>query len=600
MIRFENVCKSYGEQDLFTDLSFTINPDDKCGFVGRNGTGKTTLFKLILEKEALNSGSIQTPNDYTFGYLDQHITFSKKTIIEEATHDMKCEEWERDYKAETVLFGLGFTKEDMQKNPKDLSGGFQLRIQLAKVLFSESSCLLLDEPTNYLDIVSIRWLKRFLKTWKGSFIIISHDREFLDSVTNHTIGLHRKKMYKVRGGTETLFDLILNEEESYLATRKNIEKKRAHLEGFITRFGAKATKATQAKSKQKALDKIAPLEQLMKLHSLQFSFNEKPFPGRKILSAQNVCFSYDKKKGQESDTDLIKDLSIDVVKGNKIAIVGKNGYGKSTILKLLCNELKPRKGDVEVSENASIGYFGQTNIDRLDPSNTIIDEISLSNPLLNIGEVRKICGIMLFAKDEAKKKISVLSGGEKSRVLLGKILAKPCNVLLLDEPTNHLDMESIESLLESLEKFVGALVIVTHSEMILNRLDLNKLVVCHENQQNFYSGNYEEFMEKFGWNEDSLGENEKDQLKSLKNKQNKNSVLDKKALKELRKEIKKNENKIATLERSLKKDRESLDLATINGDINEVETFAKSIEDRQKKIDFIFSKLEELSKDLEC
>jgi ATP-binding cassette, subfamily F, member 3 len=589
MIRFDKVCKSYGQRELFNDLSFCINPHDKCGFVGRNGSGKTTLFRLLTNKEAIESGRIVVPKDFTFSCLEQHLSFSQKTILEEAIHNMTCEEWEKEYRAETVLFGLGFKKEDMNKDPRELSGGYQLRVHLAKVLFSDASCLLLDEPTNYLDIVSIRWLKKFLKSWNGSFIIISHDREFLDSVSNHTIGLHRTKIYKIKGGTNNLFKLILQEEEHYEASRLNIEKKREHMESFVKRFGAKASKASQAKSKQKALDKIQALEQLTRLHSLKFNFNEKPFSGKKILTSENISFSYN----MEDDSDLIKNLSLTIEKGEKIAIVGKNGYGKSTILKLLSKELKSNSGSLSISENASIGYFGQTNIDRLDPSSTILEEIISVNPALNIGEVRRICGIMMFKKSDVDKKVSILSGGEKSRVLLGKILATKCNLLLLDEPTNHLDMESIESLLEALEDFAGAVVLVTHSEMILNRLFLDKLIICHQKNQNLFLGNYSEFLEKKGWSEDEENKKDKKKLKCLKPKKNND------ALKELKKEIKKLENKIISLEKAQKKDSDILSDAYKNGQSEQIAKFSKIVSDRQEEIESLFVDLEMLSKQYE-
>lgn len=595
MIRFDKVCKSYGKRDLFKDLSFCIHPDDKCGFVGRNGSGKTTLFRLLTNRESIDSGLIQMPNDYTLGYLDQHISFSKNTILEEAMESLKCEEWEKEYKAETVLFGLGFKKEDMQRAPEEFSGGYQIRVHLAKVLLSEPSCLLLDEPTNYLDIVSMQWLKKFLKSWVGAFIIISHDRGFLDSVSTTTLGLHRNKMYKISGGTKNLFDLILKEEKHYESTRASIEKKRSHLESFVKRFGAKASKAAQARSKKKALDKIPSLEQLMELHSLRFSFNEAPFPGERILTAENICFSYPDMLQKNHNGYLIDNLSLSVEKGERIAIVGKNGYGKSTILKLLSQELSPDNGSVLISDNASIGYFGQTNIDRLNPSNTVIEEIASANTLLNEGEVRRICGIMMFARDDAKKKISMLSGGEKSRVLLGKILAKPCNLLLLDEPTNHLDIESIESLLDSVEEFFGAVIIVTHSDMILSNLSLDKLIICQKDEQDLFLGNYEEFLEKKGWPEEEVKKKKKTPKDSVKKKTNDHDPL----LKGMKKEINKLESSIDSIEKKLVNEELSLVDASKNGNKEQIIKLSKSIFEKREKIDKLFSDLEKLSKEYE-
>ena len=376
--------------------------------------------------------------------------------------------------------------------------GFQLRLHLAKVLLSEPDCLLLDEPTNYLDILSIRFLSRFLKQWKGELILISHDREFMDDVTTHTLGVHRKKVKKVKGGTTVFFERVIQEEEIYARTRQNLEKKKAHLQSYIDRFGAKASKAAQAQSRQKMLGRIPALEELKNLYNLNFNFHERPFMGKKMVEVKEIVFSY------EMEKPIIHEFSLAIEKGERIAIIGKNGYGKSTLLRLISGELGPLKGEVRVSEAASIGYFGQTNIQRLKDSATIEEEISVANPTLNLTDVKSICGQMMFGGDAAKKKISVLSGGEKSRVLLGKILAKPCNLLLLDEPTHHLDVESIEALIDALEDFEGAVVIVTHSELILKRLALHKLIVCHVSRQELFLGHYEDFLEKVGWEEEAI------------------------------------------------------------------------------------------------
>ena len=409
---------------------------------------------------------------------------------------MACVREEKDclYKAETILFGLGFKEEDFDRCIKDFSGGYQLRLHLAKVLISEPDCLLLDEPTNYLDIVSIRWFERFLKQWKGEFILISHDREFMDNVTTHTIGIHRQKIRKVKGDTVTFYEQMLLEEEVHEKTRQNVEKKRAQVQSFIDRFGAKSSKATQAQSKQKMLSRIPVLEKLKELSNLDFHFNEAFFPGKKMIEATDVSFSY-------GDQDLIKGLSLSIEKGERVAILGKNGRGKSTILRLLAKDLVPRQGVLKYSENLSIGYFGQTNIDRLNPQHTVEEEISIANTALNRTEVKALCGLMMFSSDQANKVTSILSGGEKSRVLLGKILAKPCNLLLLDEPTHHLDMESIEALIDALEEFEGAVILVTHSELILKRLPFDKIVVCHEGRQDVFLGDYNDFLEKDGWHD---------------------------------------------------------------------------------------------------
>ncbi len=482
---------------LFEKASFSLQPKERCALVGRNGSGKSSLFRLLIGKETPDSGTIARRKNYTIGMLDQHIVFTKKTLLEEAALGLRPEEKDCLYKAETILFGLGFKDEDMDRHPHEFSGGYHLRIHLAKVLVAEPNCLLLDEPTNYLDITSIRWFTKFLSAWPGEFIVISHDREFLDSISTHTMGIHRQKIHKIKGNTIAFYEQIMQQEEIHEKTRQNLEKKREHLQGFIDRFGAKASKATQAQSKQKMLSRIPVLENLKNLYHLDFSFNEAFFPGKKMLEAHKLSFSYRPQPGRH----LIERLTLEVEKGERIAIIGKNGRGKSTILRLLAGDLPPNEGTVKLSENTKIGYFGQTNIDRLHPKNTIEEEIAAANPALNRTQIKGICGLMMFSGDKSNKLNSVLSGGEKSRVLLGKIIAAPCNLLLLDEPTHHLDMESIEALIDAIEDFSGSVIMVTHSELILKRMMLHKIIICHEDRQELHLGTYEEFLEKGGWHD---------------------------------------------------------------------------------------------------
>lgn len=498
MIQVDGLTLAYHGESLFEDALFSIQPGERCALVGRNGMGKSSLFRLLTGKETPDKGTIAKRKNYLIGTLDQHIVFTQPTLIEEAALGLREAERDCVYKAETILFGLGFKEEDMERSPQEFSGGYQLRLHLAKVLVGEPDCLLLDEPTNYLDIVSIRWFTKFLLEWKGEFMLISHDREFLDSVSTHTMGIHRQKITKVKGSTIDFFEQIMQQETIHEKTRVNLDKKREHLQGFIDRFGAKASKATQAQSKQKLLSRIPVLENLKDLYQLDFQFNEANFPGKKMLEAQGVSFSY-----VSAEHPMIKNLSLTVEKGERIAIVGKNGRGKSTILRLLAGELAPNSGEVKRSDNLAIGYFGQTNIDRLHPRNSVEDEISIANPKLNLTQIKGICGLMMFSGDKSKKLNSVLSGGEKSRVLIGKIIASPCNLLLLDEPTHHLDMESIEALIDALEDFEGAVIMVTHSELILKRMLLDKIVVCHEGRQEIHLGTYEDFLDKDGWNDDS-------------------------------------------------------------------------------------------------
>jgi ATP-binding cassette, subfamily F, member 3 len=565
MIQFDDVELSFSGHTVFKDVSFSLQRGERCAFVGRNGSGKSTLFKLIAGELELDGGSISISKDYRIGYLNQHIKFTKPTIIEEAVLGLPEHERDEVYRAEKILFGLGFTEEDLDRSPSEFSGGYHLRLHLAKVLVSEPDCLLLDEPTNYLDILSIRWLMNFLRRWPGEFMIISHDRDFLDKVSTHTMGIHREKIRKIKGSTLDFFKLILEDEELHEKARLKQEKKRAHMESFVERFRAKASKAAQAQSRVKMLEREPVLDQLGQISELSFSFQEAQFPGRKMLDARNLEFSY-------TDEPLIENVSIEIEKGERVAIIGKNGRGKSTLLRLLGGDLTPYKGAVEYSDNTRLGYFGQTHIDRLDTKHTISEEIGLANHNLNITQIKGIAGAMMFSGDLSDKKISVLSGGEKSRVLLGKIVAQPCNLLLLDEPTHHLDIESIEALIGALEEFDGSVVMVTHSELILRRLNLDKIILCEEAKQTVFLGTYDEFLEKIGWDEKKAPAKEKKP----------DTRIDKP---DYKKEIQACEKKIAQLEEEQKKSTKLLDAGDLSPEL------LKAIAHRQGQIEELETEL---------
>lgn len=581
MIQFDRVTLQFGGHLLFSEASFTIQKGERCGLIGRNGSGKSTICRLIDGELEPDEGQLTFPKNYRIGFLHQHIQFTEATILEEACLSLLPHEKDHIYKAEKILFGLGFTEKDLEASPSTFSGGFHLRLHLAKVLISEPDCLLLDEPTNYLDILSIRWLMHFLKAWKGEFILISHDRDFMDQVTTHTMGIHRQKVRKMKGSTLDFFGQVLLEEEVHEKTRLKQEKKRSNVESFVNRFGAKASKATQAQSKIKQLAKEPVLEKLNQISELSFAFQESSFPSKKMLVAENLQFSYHKEP-------LISDFSCEIEKQDRIAIIGKNGRGKSTLLRLLGQDLSPIEGAVKISDHTKVGYFGQTHVERLNPKHSIEEEISLANSSLNFTEIKGIAGLMMFGGALSEKKISVLSGGEKSRVLLGKIVAKPCNLLLLDEPTHHLDIESIEALIGALEDFSGAIVIVTHSELILRRLELNKIILCEESKQSLFLGNYDEFLEKRGWDEET-----KENLPK-KNQQNprrdKADFVKKRsaALRPLEAAIQECESKIIALEDDHKKDQILLEKGEMSSE------FLKSFSLRQKQIEEHESRLYEL------
>lgn len=590
MIQVDDLSIAFQGVFLFKEASFSIQRGERCGLVGRNGSGKTTLFKILAKQEEPDSGIIATSKNYSIGVLNQHITFSHSRVVDEAASALSESEKDNVYKAEKILFGLGFKESDLDRNPTEFSGGYQIRIHLAKLLIAEPNCLLLDEPTNYLDIVSIRWFTKFLKEWKGEFMIISHDREFMDSVTTHTMGIHRQKVKKIQGSTVDFYEKIFLDEEIHEKTRLNLEKKKAHAQEFIDRFGAKASKATQAASRQKLLNRIPTLEKLKDLYDLDFKFKEAYFPGKRMIEAADVCFDYN----SNQDQPLINHFSLSLEKGERVAIIGKNGRGKSTILKLLAQDLKPHHGNVRLWENVHIGYFGQTNIDRLHPQNTIEQEISASNTKLTTTEVKGICGLMMFSSAKADKKTAVLSGGEKSRVLLGKILASPCNLLLLDEPTHHLDMESIEALIDALEEFEGSLILVTHSELILKRLELNKIIVCHEYGQETFLGNYDEFLSKKGWGDEEGGKKNKPKIQNpQKNKQQRAEQIAErsKKLKPILQEIEKKEKRVEFLETEQKKCNDKIIIEAQNGNSKVLQDLSKVVADQTKELEALYAEL---------
>lgn len=515
MIQVSNLKKQYGQRTLFENVTFNVSPRERIGLVGRNGTGKSTLFKIIQGLEDASGGEVVIPKGYRLGVLAQHLKFTEKNIVDECATALPKELEYEVYRAEKILSGLGFSTDDFSRSPYDFSGGQQIRLNLAKMLLSEPQMLLLDEPTNYLDIVSMRWLRNVLKSFPGEVILITHDRDFMDDVVTHIMGIHRGELKKIPGNTEKFYQQLYQAEEIYEQTRQNLEKKKKEIQVFIDRFKAKASKATQAQSKMKLLEKMGDMEELDDLAQMHLRFQYKECPGKYPLTVENLSFGY------EDGPDLFSDLSFSLKKQERVAIIGKNGRGKSTLLNVLGGELTPRTGKMTWHPSSRIGHFGQTNVLRLHLENTIEQEVQASNPDISISHVRAICGSMLFSGDDAKKKIKVLSGGERARVLLGKILACPSNVLLLDEPTNHLDMESIEILMDELTEYPGAVILVTHSERLLKHLAQN-LIVFLGGKAEYFHGGYQDFLDRIGWQqEEEDGESEVPVKKKISRKEHK-------------------------------------------------------------------------------
>jgi len=519
MIELINISKSYPTSELYSGLNLRLNSGDKVGLVGRNGSGKSTLFKLILGEEHQDHGEIKYPKNYKIGTLRQYFDFSENTLIEETALALSEDNKYDIYKAEKILFGLGFSMEDLDKKPNSFSGGYQIRINLAKLLLTEPSMLLLDEPTNYLDILSIRWLKDFLKSFVGEVILITHDRDFMDSVCTHTLGIIRKNALIIKGGTRKFFEQISANAENHEKQKIAQDKKIKDLEEFIAKNKARAATSTLAQSKVKILEKMEKLEDINYETNLSFNFNYKETSAKFLVEVKNLAFGY------TQDNTLFKNITLALSKGETIGIIGKNGKGKSTLLNVIAGELEAQSGSTTFHPSCNFGHFGQTNISHLNAKNTIMEEIYSVNHKLPESLIRSICGIMMFGGDNAKKKISLLSGGEKSRVMLAKIIAKDVNLLFLDEPTNHLDIDSIDSLTKAIKAFKGSCMIVTHSEELL-RAVCDKLIVFTNEGATYFNGNYDEFLRNVGWEEEEGSEKKK----IVKPKRNKKEIKKLRAL----------------------------------------------------------------------
>ena len=604
MIRVENLHKSYGDLILFEGINFALNERERLGIVGRNGHGKTTLFRMILGKESPDSGSIIIPKNYRIGYVSQRLEFSHDTILAEAISALPEAEKDHHWKTEKILAGLGFNQTEFRRHPQAFSGGYQVRLNLAKALISEPDLLLLDEPTNFLDITSIRWIEQFLQSWPHEVILITHDRSFMDKIVTHTMGIHRLMVRKIEGNTAKYYGQIALDEEVYEKTRIKDERRRKEIKQFITRFRAKARQANLVQSRAKTLQKMEKKQKLEKLKILDFSFNSSPFQAKHVVDVQNLNFSYDRA------LPLIRDFNITVAAGERICVVGPNGKGKSTLLKLLSGETTPRSGEISYHPAVKRGSFEQGSVKTLVDNRTVLDEIVFSNPDGDLQHARNVCGAMIFSGDDALKKISVLSGGEKSRVMLGKLLATPANLLLLDEPTNHLDMESCDALLTAIDFFEGTVIMVTHNEMFLHTL-AERLIVFQNDHIAVFDGSYREFLEKDGWHDKSPpagGSGTKTprrettvRLTKKEMRRQRSDIIAQRSKKTgpLEKRISRLEDDIETREVELDRLNEAMQQASQKQDGQRIAELSRAIHANQAAIDKYFDELENITQELD-
>jgi ATP-binding cassette, subfamily F, member 3 len=604
MIRVENLQKGFAGNQLFDGINFKLGSRERIGLVGRNGHGKTTLFRMIMGEESCDEGSITMPKNYRIGIVRQSLGFTEKTVLEEGMKGLPAAKKHHHWEVEKILAGLGFSQSDMQRSPKAFSGGFQVRLNLAKAMVSEPDLLLLDEPTNYLDITSIRWIEKYLVRWPHEIMLITHDRGFMDKVVTHVLGIHRKKVRKIAGSTVKYYSQIAQDEEVYEKTRQNDERRKKEINQFISRFRAKARLANMVQSRIKSIEKMEKKNKLEQLKNLEFSFRSKPFRGKHVLRVEHQQFSYD------PNTPLINDLSFSVNAGDRICIVGKNGKGKTTLLKILAGVLVSEGGSTVYNPNIEIGFFEQTNVQTLIASRTVEEEIGYAHEDLDRQRARDICGAMMFEGDAALKKIGVLSGGEKSRVLLGKILAVPVNLLLLDEPTNHLDMDSCDALLTAIDSFDGTVIIVTHNEMFLHAL-ADRLIVFQNDQISIFEGSYQQFLEKEGWSDEV---DEKRNTTGLQEDMASHGKLTKKDIRRIRSDIvAEKSRKIRPLEKKIEKAEEEIDIqekkmgvlneammdASQSNDGRKIGEISQELHKGQRMIDRLFAEMEKLYHDKE-
>ncbi len=503
MLTLADVSKSYGTRELFSDVSLFIARTDRLGLVGPNGAGKSTLFSLILGEEKPDTGTIEWERGADFGFLPQESApAGDESVLHIATSGKKLEpdedDWDIDYtlepRARKILAGLGFKEGDADKPAKSFSGGWVMRAHLARLLVAEPALLLLDEPTNHLDLEALLWFQDYLTRYPGGLVVISHDRAFLNALCTGMLELRAGTLHYYHGN----YDNFIQEKEARKAQQaaafKNQQREIAHLQKFVDRFGAKASMASRAKSKEKQIERlqeVAVEEPTEELKRINFKFPQPPRSGLKVVELEHVQQAY-------GEHVVYRDLNFTAERGQKIVLVGPNGAGKSTLLKILAGILPIQGGTQELGSNVFTGYFAQNRLDNLNPDLTVFEnvmELRTVENQLSEQQARAILGAFLFRKDDVHKPVGVLSGGEKSRLALARLLVKPPNLLLMDEPTTHLDIPSIDALTSALKNYEGTLIFISHDVHFIRSLDAQVLHV-HSGRLTAYAGNYDYYLEK--------------------------------------------------------------------------------------------------------
>jgi ATP-binding cassette, subfamily F, member 3 len=532
MLNLINASKLQGGRALFSEANFQANPGDRIGLVGPNGSGKTTLFRIINKEEGLDEGEVGLPSKTVVGYfsqsvaemegscpLDQVLSAAGFMGLREELTELEaklCEEldedemvrvlekygdvqakfdaaggYELETRAEVVLTGLGIGAEDQKMPLESFSGGWKMRVALACVLVRQPDLLLMDEPTNHLDLESIVWLEEWLTAYPGTLILTSHDREFMNRAVNKIIEIRQGKI-QTYGGNYDFYEKereIRAEQQAASHRRQQVmlEKEKE----FIARFKARASHAAQVQSRVKKLEKIDLIEAPSSERTVKFQFQTPPRSGDEVVKFEKASKTWTKADGRE--VHALRDVNFLLQRLNRLAVVGVNGAGKSTLLKLMAKETEPTSGEVKGGASIEMGYFSQNSLDILDPSVTVLETLTAALPHMNDSQIRTLCGCFLFSGDEADKKVSVLSGGERSRVVLATLLGRPINFLVLDEPTNHLDIQSREILMNALKEFEGTLVVVSHDRHFLREVT-NRTALVDGGKVRLFEGGYAEFL----------------------------------------------------------------------------------------------------------
>ncbi|MEP1094244.1 MAG: ribosomal protection-like ABC-F family protein [Cyclobacteriaceae bacterium] len=587
MIDITNLSFYLGDRALYDEANLFIGPKDKIGLIGLNGTGKSTLLKMMTGETQITSGKISKSKDTTIGFLNQDLLSfqTEESILSVAMQafastlelqkkiDLVIKEMEENYsdglvdkltklqerfeaeegytlqsRAEEILEGIGFKTSDLQRPLSEFSGGWRMRVMLAKLLLEKPDLLMLDEPTNHLDLPSIQWIETYLQSYEGAYIIVSHDREFLNRSVNKIVEVSMQKLNVYPGDYDHYEEEKALRNELQQNAFENQQQKIKEAERFIERFKAKATKAKQAQSKMKMLEKMDRVEQVIDENAqVNFRFNFKTKSGRHVKRLVDVSKSY-------GDLEILKSSSIGLERGDKVALIGANGKGKSTALRIIA-ETEPYKGKVETGHNVINSFYAQHQLEALDIKNDLLEELKQAGTGKTEQELRSVLGCFLFSDDEVFKKIKVLSGGEKSRVALAKTLISEANFLLLDEPTNHLDILSVSILVQALQQYEGTLLFVSHDRHFITQV-ANKIWWIEGKEIKEYPGTYEEYS---WWRAKNAVSDKKEQppqpktkkKENTKPKNNQQDQTQKKELKQVESSIEQFENEIESLESQL-------------------------------------------------